>query len=177
MRYLTNTLTRNLYNVLKPKIKLMPDKNLFFEDFKIGQKFISGKVKVQEVDIKKFASSFDPQPFHTNEELAQRSFFNSLVASGWHTAGIAMRLLVESNLKPAGGLIGAGIDQLRWPIPVYPNDELSLDIEVVDIKPSKSKPDRGLIKIKVLTKNQSGQIVMSYVATLVVSRLNTYSLY
>ena len=143
-------------------------RQIIFEDFKIGQKFISGKVKVQEVDIKKFASSFDPQPFHTNEELAQRSFFNSLVASGWHTAGIAMRLLVESNLKPAGGLIGAGIDELRWPMPVYPNDELSLDIEVIDIRHSKSKPDRGLIKIKVHTKNQSGQIVMSYIATLVI---------
>lgn len=146
----------------------MSDINLFLEDFKIGQKFVSGKAKVKEVDIKEFASSFDPQPFHTNKELAQSSFFNGLVASGWHTAGIAMKLLVESNLKPSGGLIGAGIDELRWPMPVYPNDELSLDIGVIDIRHSQSKPDRGLVKIKVLTKNQSGQIVMSYIATLVI---------
>lgn len=146
----------------------MTDQHLFLEDFKIGQKFISGKAKVQEVDIKEFASSFDPQPFHINKELAQSSFFNGLVASGWHTAGIAMKLLVESNLKPSGGLIGAGIDELRWPMPVYPNDELSLDIEVMDIRRSQSKPDRGLIKIKVLTKNQSDQTVMSYIATLVI---------
>lgn len=152
----------------------MTHKILFLEDFKIGHKFISGKTKVQVADIQEFASNFDPQPFHTNKELAQNSFFNGLVASGWHTAGIAMKLLVESNLKPFGGLIGAGIDELRWPIPVYPNDELSLNIEVVDIRLSKSKSDRGLIKIKVLTKNQGDQIVMSYIATLVIkSRMVT----
>ena len=79
-----------------------------------------------------------------------------------------MRLLVESNLKPNGGLIGAGIEELKWPIPVYPGDELSLDIEVVDVRASKSKLDQGLVKIQVLTKNQNDRIVMSYVATLVV---------
>lgn len=146
----------------------MSEQNLFLEDFKIGQKFTTGKAFVDKATIQEFASKFDPQPFHTNEELAKDSFFQCLVASGWHTAGIAMRLLVESSLKPNGGLIGAGIEELKWPIPVYPGDELSLDIEVVDVRTSKSKLDQGLVKIQVLTKNQNARIVMSYVATLVV---------
>ena len=104
---------------------------------------------------------------------SKNTFFKGLVASGWHTAAITMRLLVQSNLKLAGGLIGAGIDELRWPISVYPGDELHLDIEVIDTKRSASKPNRGIAKIKVLTKNQNGATVMSYVATLVVeSKLN-----
>ena len=146
----------------------MSEQNLFLEDFKIGQKFTTGKALVDKAAIQEFASKFDPQPFHTNEELAKDSFFKFLVASGWHTAGITMQLLVESNLKPNGGLIGAGIEELKWPIPVYPGDELSLDIEVVDVRTSKSKLDQGLVKIQVLTKNQNDRIVMSYVATLVV---------
>lgn len=145
----------------------MTKNSLYLEDLAVGQKFTSGKSLVDEISILEFASQFDPQPFHTNVELAKNSFFKGLVASGWHTAGIAMQLLVESNLKPAGGLIGAGIDQLRWPIPVYPGDELSLDIEIIDIRRSQSKPDNGIVKVKILTKNQSNQIVMSYIATLV----------
>jgi acyl dehydratase len=147
--------------------------SLYLEDLAVGQKFTSGKSFADEISILEFASQFDPQPFHTNVELAKNSFFKGLVASGWHTAGIAMRLLVESNLKPAGGLIGAGIDQLRWPIPVYPGDELSLDIEIIDIRRSESKPDNGIVKVKILTKNQSNRIVMSYIATLVMKSKNS----
>ena len=147
--------------------------NLFLEDLSIGQKFTSGIASVQEYLIQEFGSLYDPQPFHTNKELAKNTFFKGLVASGWHTAAITMRLLVQSNLKLAGGLIGAGIDELRWPISVYPGDELHLDIEVIDTKRSASKPNRGIAKIKVLTKNQNGATVMSSVATLVVeSKLN-----
>ena len=148
--------------------------NLFLEDLTIGQKFISGIASVEEYLIQEFGSQYDPQPFHTNTELAKNTFFKGLVASGWHTAAITMRLLVHSNLKLAGGLIGAGIDELRWPIPVYPGDELYLDIEVIETKRSASKPNRGFAKIKVLTKNQNEAIVMSYVATLVVESKNKY---
>jgi len=151
----------------------MTKNSFYLEDLAVGQKLTSGKSLVDEISILDFASQFDPQPFHTNVELAKNSFFKSLVASGWHTAGITMRLLVESNLKPAGGLIGAGIDQLRWPIPVYPGDELSLDIEIIDIRRSESKPDNGIIKVKILTKNQTNQIVMSYVVTLVMKSKNS----
>ena len=148
----------------------MTTNNLFLEDLTIGQKFISGIASVEEYLIQEFGSQYDPQPFHTNKELAKNTFFKGLVASGWHTAAITMRLLVQSNLKLAGGLIGAGIDELRWPISVYPGDELHLDIEVIETKKSASKPNRGFAKIKVLTKNQNEAIVMSYVATLVVER-------
>ena len=154
----------------------MTIKTLYLEDFAIGQKFTSGTSFIDENSIKEFATQFDPQPFHTNVELAKRSFFKGLVASGWHTAGIAMRLLVESNLKPAGGLIGAGIEQLKWPLPTYPGDEISLDIEVVDIRRSSSNPNNGILKVKVLTKNQNGETVMSYVAALLVKSSNTQAL-
>ena len=146
---------------------------LYLEDFAIGQKFTSGTSFIDEKSIKEFATQFDPQPFHTDAELAKSSFFKGLVASGWHTAGIAMRLLVESNLKPAGGLIGAGIEQLKWPLPTYPGDEISLDIEVVDIRRSSSNPNNGILKVKVLTKNQNSETVMSYVAALLVKSRNT----
>jgi acyl dehydratase len=151
----------------------MTTNTLYFEDFKIGQKFTSGTCIVDEKSIQEFGAQFDPQPFHTNIELAKDSFFKGLVASGWHTAGIAMRLLVESNLKPAGGLIGAGIEQLKWPLPTYPGDELSLDIEVVDIRRSSSNPNNGILKVMVLTKNQNGETVMSYIAALLVKSENS----
>ena len=112
----------------------MTTNNLFLEDLTIGQKFTSGIASVQEYLIQEFGSQYDPQPFHTNKELAKNTFFKGLVASGWHTAAITMRILVQSNLKPAGGLIGAGIDELRWPISVYPGDELHLDIEIIEKK-------------------------------------------
>lgn len=150
----------------------MTANNLFLEDLTIGQKFESGVALVQECLIQEFGSQYDPQPFHTNKELAKDTFFKGLVASGWHTAGITMRLLVESNLKLNGGLIGAGIDELKWPISVYPGDELHLDIEVIETKRSTSHPNRGLAKIKVLTVNQNGVTVMSYIVTLVVESKN-----
>ena len=146
----------------------MTTNTLYLEDFQIGQKFTSSTYTIDEKSIQEFANKFDPQPFHTNIESAKDSFFKGLVASGWHTAGIAMRLLVDSDLKPEGGLIGAGIEQLSWPIPVYPGDELSLGIEVIDVRRSISKPEKGIVKIKILTKNQNNQVVMGYVVALVV---------
>lgn len=157
----------------RTEIQAMTTKTLYLEDFAIVQKFTSGTSTIDKKSIQEFATQFDPQPFHTNTELAKDSFFGGLVASGWHTAGIAMRLLVESNLKPAGGLIGAGIEQLKWPLPTYPGDELSLDIEVVDVRRSNSNPNNGILKVKVLTKNQNGETVMSYIATLLVKSRNT----
>src|SRR5215471_18409976 len=96
----------------------------YLENFAVGQTFSSGRMRVTEEEIKAFAAKFDPQPFHLDEATAQQSFFQGLAASGWHTAAITMRLLVESDLKPAGGVIGAGFDEFRWPRPVRPGDEL-----------------------------------------------------
>jgi acyl dehydratase len=143
---------------------------LYLEDFAVGQKFGSGRLQVEEERIKSFAAEFDPQPFHLDAAAARATVFRGLAASGWHTAAMTMRLLVESELKPAGGIVGAGFDEFRWPRPVRPGDELHLDIEVMEVRPSKSRPDQGLIKVKTTTVNQNGEPVQVSVGNLVVPR-------
>ncbi len=143
---------------------------LFFEDFAVGQTFGSGRRKIEAEDIKRFAAEFDPQPFHLDEEAARGSLFGGLAASGWHTAALTMRLLVESDFQPAGGRIGASFDELRWPQPVRPGDELRVETEILEIKASKSKPEIGFIKVKVTTLNQAERAVQEYIANLVVQR-------
>jgi acyl dehydratase len=143
---------------------------LYLEDFAVGQKFGSGRLKVDAQRIKSFAAEFDPQPFHLDDAAARGTIFGGLAASGWHTAAMTMRLLVESELKPAGGIVGAGFDEFRWPRPVRPGDELHLDIEVMEVRPSKSRPEQGLIKVKTTTVNQNGEPVQVSVGNLVVPR-------
>jgi acyl dehydratase len=142
----------------------------YFDDFAVGQTFGSGRHKIDVEGIKRFAFEFDPQPFHLDEKAARDTMFGGLVASGWHTAAATMRLMVESELKPHGGIIGAGFEELRWPRPVRPGDELRIESEVLDMRPSKSRPDRGLIKVRTTTLNQNGEAVQILVATLVVPR-------
>jgi acyl dehydratase len=142
----------------------------YLEDFIPGQKFASGQLKVDRERIKSFATEFDPQPFHLNEEAARESVFKGLAASGWHTAAMTMRLLVESDLKPAGGIVGVGFDEFRWPSPVRPDDTLHLEIEVLAVRPSKSRPDQGAIKVKTTTLNQHNEPVQISVGTLIVRR-------
>jgi acyl dehydratase len=142
----------------------------YLEDFAVGQTFRSGSVSVTSVEIKAFASQFDPQPFHLDETAAAATFFGGLVASGWHTAALTMRLIVESELKIAGGSIGAGAEELKWPRPVRPGDTLHALSEVLDIRPSKSRPDQGIIKMRTVTYNQNDQPVMIFVANMLVPR-------
>jgi acyl dehydratase len=142
----------------------------YLEDFAAGQKYGSGRLRVESERIKSFAAEFDPQPFHQDEEAARRSIFGGLAASGWHTAAMTMRLLVESDFKPAGGIVGAGFDEFRWPLPVRPGDELSVESEVLEVRPSKSRPNQGLIKVRTTTRNQKGEIVQVSVGNLVVPR-------
>ena len=142
----------------------------YLEDFAVGQIFGSGRLPIDEERIKSFAAEFDPQPFHLDEESARNTIFQGLVASGWHTAALTMRLLVESDLKPAGGIVGAGFDEFRWPRPVRPGDELGLESEVLDVRPSKSRPEQGLIKVRTTTLNQNGDAVQILIANLVVPR-------
>ena len=142
----------------------------YLEDYSAGQSYGSGKLTVDGQRIKSFAAEFDPQPFHTDEEAARQSFFGGLAASGWHTAAITMRLLVESDLKPAGGIVGTGFDEFRWPLPVRPGDELHLVAEVLEVRPSKSRPTHGLIKVRTTTKNQKGEAVQISVGNLIVPR-------
>lgn len=142
----------------------------FLEDFAAGQKFGSARLRVEAERVKRFAAEFDPQPFHLDEAAARRSLFGGLAASGWHTAAMTMRLLVESELKPAGGIIGAGFDEFRWPRPVRPGDELRLEIEVLEVRPSRSRPEQGMVKIRTTTLNQKGEPVQVSVGNLVVPR-------
>src|SRR6266571_4794151 len=142
----------------------------YLEDFAVGQTFGSGGLRVGKERIKAFAAEFDPQPFHLDEEAARGSIFRGLAASGWHTAAMTMRLLVESDLKPAGGIVGAGFDEFRWPQPVRPGDELRVESEVLDVRPSKSRPEQGLIKVRTTTKNQNGEPVQVSIGNLVVPR-------
>jgi len=142
----------------------------YLEDFLVGQTFTSGSITLTSEQIKTFASQFDPQPFHLDETAATASFFGGLVASGWHTAALTMRLLVDSELKIAGGLIGVAADELKWPRPVRPGDTLHAVSEVLEVRPSKSRPDQGMVKVRTQTFNQGDQPVLILVANLVVPR-------
>ena len=136
----------------------------------MGQTFGSGPLRIDKERTLAFAAEFDPQPFHLDEAAARHSIFGGLTASGWHTAAVTMRLLVETELKPAGGIIGAGLDECRWPRPVRPGDELRIECEVIEVRPSKSRPEQGLIKLRTTTLNQDGESVLVHVLNLVVLR-------
>ncbi len=142
----------------------------YLEDFAPGQKFGSGGLRVEAERIKSFAAEFDPQAFHLDEAAARDTVFGGLAASGWHTAAITMRLMVDGELKPAGGLVGAGFDEFSWPRPVRPGDELRVESEILDVRASKSRPDQGLIKVRTTTLNQNGDPVQIFVGKLVVPR-------
>jgi len=142
---------------------------LYFDDLRVGQRFESGTHQIDQKQIQAFAEQFDPQPFHVDAEAAKSTFFGEQVASGWHTAAITMRLLVESGLPFAGGLIGAG-GEIAWPNPTRPGDVLQVESEVIELKPSRSRPDRGIVTVRSATKNQRGDIVQVIVSRLVVSR-------
>ena len=129
----------------------------YLEDFEAGQTFRSGRIRVEAGRIKSFAAEFDPQPAHLDERAAAGSIFRSLAASGWHTAAITMRLLVDCDFKPAGGIIGAGFGELRWPRPVRPGDELRVEAAVLEVRASKSRPGQGVIKVRTTTLNQNNE--------------------
>jgi acyl dehydratase len=142
---------------------------LYFDDLHVGQRFTSDTHLIDEQQIKAFAKQFDPQPFHLDAEAAKATLFEGLVASGWHTAAITMRLLVESDLSIAGGVIGAG-GEIAWPKPTRPGAILCVESEVLELKPSRSRPNRGSATIRSETRNQFGEIVQVLVAKLVVPR-------
>lgn len=142
---------------------------LFFEDLPAGRRFTTGTVTLDAAAIKAFAAAFDPQPFHLDEAAAKESFFGELVASGWHTAALTMRLLVTSGLPIAGGVIGAGGDVV-WPRPVRPGDVLHAVVEVVAATASRSRPERGMVTVRSETRNQQDEIVQIMTARLVVPR-------
>jgi acyl dehydratase len=142
---------------------------LFLEELSVGQRFTSHAYPVSAEAIKAFAAEFDPQPFHTDEAAARDSFFGELVASGWHTAAITMRLLTEGGLPLAGGAIGAG-GEIRWPQATRPGDILTAESSIEAIRPSRSKPDRGMLTVRTETRNQHGEVVQVLVSTVIAFR-------
>lgn len=142
----------------------------YLDDLTVGQIFGSGRLRIDENAIKRFAAEFDPQPFHLDEQAASGTIFRGLAASGWHTAALTMRLLVESEFRPAGGVVGASLDELRWPRPVRPGDDLFVEAEVLEVRPSKSRPEQGMVKMRVTTFNQAREVLQTYVGNLVVPR-------
>ena len=142
---------------------------LFLEDLRVGQRFKSGLHAVDEAQIKAFAVQFDPQPFHLDDAKAKGTMFAGLAASGWHTAAITMRLLVDGGAPIAGGIIGAG-GEVSWPKPTRPGDILQVESEVMEVTPSRSRPDRGMVTVRSETRNQRGEVVQTLTAKLVVPR-------
>ncbi|MBT2337387.1 MaoC family dehydratase [Variovorax paradoxus] len=140
---------------------------LYLEDLSVGDRFQSGEHALDAAQIKAFARQFDPQPFHTDEEAAKNTFFGGLAASGWHTAALTMKLLVESGLPLAEGVIGSG-GELQWPKPTRPGDVLHVVGEVIEIVPSRSKPGRAMVTMRCRTLNQYGDVVQNFTPKLVV---------
>ena len=142
---------------------------LYLDDLHVGQRFTSATRTVDEAEIKSFAREYDPQPFHLDNDAAKATIFQGLAASGWHTMAMTMRLLVDGGMPIAGGIVGAGAE-INWPRPTRPGDVLQVESEVMDITPSRSKPDRGMVTMKSETRNQRGEVVQHFVGKLVVPR-------
>jgi acyl dehydratase len=142
----------------------------YLEDYEIGQTYGSGVARVDPDRMMSFATEFDPQPFHLSAEGAANTIFGGLAASGWYTAALTMKLLVAGELQPAGGVIGLGFEELRWPKPVRPGDELRIRSEILEVRTSKSRPEQGLIRVRTTTTNQTGEAVQIAVGNLLVRR-------
>ncbi len=133
----------------------------YFEDYPTGAVYEFGSIAVEEAEIIAFAQRFDPQPFHTDPEAAKQSAFGGLIASGWHTASLTMRLLVDHFISREASLGSPGVDELRWIKPVRPGDVLSLRLTVLETKRLQSQPDRGIIRSLVEVLNQNEKVVMT----------------
>jgi acyl dehydratase len=148
----------------------MSGEPLFFEDLELGRSYGSEEIEVGLDEVLEFARRYDPQPFHTDPVAARDSVFGELVASGWHTAALTMRLRVLSELRLAGGWVGLGVESMRWPKPVKPGDRLLVEVEVLEKRESKSKPDRGIVRVRTSTFNQHGELVFETVTAQIVLR-------
>lgn len=142
---------------------------LYLEDLYIGQRFASGTYRMEAERMKAFAAEFDPQPFHMDEAAGEASIFKGLAATGWYTAAVAMRLLVTGEMRIAGGLIGLG-GEIAWPRPTRPGDVLRVESEILEITPSRSKPNQGIVKVLSTTYNQNDEPVQLFTAKIVVFR-------
>lgn len=143
----------------------------YLEDFERGQVIVGPtRMRVEAGEIRRFAAAYDPQQFHLDEEAAKSTIFAGLAASGWHTAAISMRLIVDSGIDIPGGLIGLGLEELRWPRPVRAGDELRVELEVLNVRESRSRAKQGLVTMRNTTFNQRDEVVQVSVNTLLVPR-------
>ena len=140
----------------------------YFEDLKAGDRLKSATYQVSEEQLISFAREFDPQPFHLDAAVADQTMFKGLIASGWHTAAITMRLFIQT-LNFAEGAIGLGVDELRWPNAVRPGDRLQVETEIIDLRVSRSKPGHGVVRLRNVTTNQRGEVVQTMMASALVS--------
>ena len=147
-----------------------PIHDRYFEDYVAGAVHRFGSIAVEEDEVIAFASRFDPQDFHTDPEAARRTVFGGLIASGWHTAGLMMRLYAEHYLTKVGSLASPGVDELRWIKPVRPGDTLAVRVTILDAVPSRSKPDRGVVTSFIEVLNQAEEVVMSMRAINMIKR-------
>jgi acyl dehydratase len=147
--------------LLSPPDHAVPIEDRWFEDFVPGGSYEFGNIEVTAGEIVDFARHFDPQPMHVDPEAAEQGDFGGLIASGWHTAGLMMRLLVDHFLPGPASLGSPGIDELRWTRPVRPGDVLRLRVRVLEATRSRSKPDRGMVRTLIEVLNQNGETVMS----------------
>jgi acyl dehydratase len=141
----------------------------YLDDLRIGQTFTSGSHEIDAAQIIDFASKFDPQPFHLDDDAARNTVFGGLAASGWHTMAVTMRLIVGEGAPFVGGVIGIG-GEISWPRPTRPGDVLTVTSEIMEVTPSKSKPDRGMVIMRSETRNQKDEVVQALTAKLVVPR-------
>ncbi len=142
----------------------------YLEDFTAGARYEAGPIAVDHDELIAFAERYDPQPFHTDPVAAKGSLFGGLAASGWMTASLTMRMLIDSGHGPVGGFIARQVEKMEWPLPVRAGDTLSATSEVVEVIPSRTKPDRGMVKMRTETRNQKGEVVQLLTALLVVPR-------
>jgi acyl dehydratase len=146
------------------------EKFYYMEDAHVGQKFKAGPVTVTAAEIIAFAKQFDPQPMHTDPAQAKKLMFGSLIASGWHTGSITMGLILEATPKMMGGMVGRNIEKMGWPNPVRPGDQLSVEVEVLEIRPSGKNPERGIMRTRNTTFNQKGEPVLEMDAVIFIPR-------
>ena len=137
----------------------------YFEFYEPGSVHEFGSIRVTEEEVLEFGRRFDPQVFHTDSEAAKRTEYGGLIASGWHTAALMMRMYSDHYLPKESTLVSPGVDELRWLLPVRPGDELSMRVTVLDARPSRTKPDRGIVRSAVEVLNQRGEVVMTVTAT------------
>jgi acyl dehydratase len=147
-----------------------PIREMFYEDLGVGQVYRTDSIEVTREEMLTFAGRYDPQPFHLEDDAGSRSVFGGMAASGWLTASLTMRLMILSNFRFANGVVGLGVESLRWPRPVFAGDRITAAIEVTAMRRSESKPQHGVVKFVTTTTNQRGEVVQVKTSNVLVPR-------